>query len=110
MTKATLATAKFANQIGYSDITPYEIIRVISEKTIEIREMKAERNPEWKPEIIPGGFAGHCINQSDQQWIITRDETNPVKRAHLRKDGNYHTNMGKHVLSETARRFYDYNF
>jgi len=53
---------KYANLYGYSDVHPYEVVRVISEKTIEIRAMNASRDPNWKPEIIPGGFAGHCIN------------------------------------------------
>lgn len=111
MTKQiVLADAKFANQTGYSDITPYEIVRVISEKTIEIRRMKAELNPEWKPEIIPGGFAGTCVNQNSQKWIITSDETARVERARLRKDGDFHSAMGRHVLGEKPVRYYDYNF
>ena len=40
----TAHIASYANQYGYSDIEPYEIVRVVSDKTIEIRNMNAERN------------------------------------------------------------------
>jgi hypothetical protein len=33
----------YANHYGYSDITPFEVVKVISDKTIEVREMDAER-------------------------------------------------------------------
>lgn len=38
---------KFANQFGYSDVNPFEVVRQISEKTMEIRSMKAERDPSF---------------------------------------------------------------
>ena len=75
----------FANFHGYSDIMPFEIVRVISDKTIEIREMDAEQG-DWKPVILQGGFAGHYENQHDQVWNIKSNETNPVIRARLNKD------------------------
>ena len=34
----------YANHYGYSDVTPYEVVKVISDKTIEVREMDAERD------------------------------------------------------------------
>ena len=49
MTELTPHTASYANKYGYSDVYPYEIVRVISAKTIEVREMDAERDPNWKP-------------------------------------------------------------
>ena len=35
---------KFANMIGYSDVEPYEVVRVISDKTIEIRGMDYQQD------------------------------------------------------------------
>lgn len=101
---------KYANLHGYSDIHPFEVVKVVSEKTIEVRRMNAELDPSWKPEIIAGGFAGHCTNQHTQRWIYSSDETSPVMRARLRKDGDFHSASGKHVLSDNPRKFYDYNF
>lgn len=101
---------KFANLIGYSDITPYEVLRVISDKTIEIREMKSELDPSWKPEMIPGGFSAHTVNNSEQKWVITPNVEGLVVRARLQKNGKWKSAMGEHRLSTAPRRFYDYNF
>jgi hypothetical protein len=99
-----------ANMHGWSDVTPFEIVRVVSPKTIEVRAMIAEQNESFKPEIIPGGFAGHCVNQGQQKWNYKSAPEGMVLRARLRKDGNFHSNFGKHVLSTEPRKFYDYNF
>ena len=119
---------KYANEIGYSDVRPYEVVKVVSDKTIEIRAMNAERDPNWKPEIIPGGFSGHCVNQSSQKWIITSDLEAPVFRIRYSKKHSYveragHNNWeptevrcfadaggSKYKLSDEPRKFYDYNF
>jgi len=100
---------KFANLIMYSDVKPFEVVRVISDKTIEVREMTATALP-WKKEIQDGGFSHHCSNQHDQKWSIKSDTNNPVIRARLRKDGAWHSKAGRHVLSDEPRKFYDYNF
>jgi hypothetical protein len=103
-------TYNYANHIGWTDVNPYEIVKVISNKTIEIRAMDATRDESWKPEFVSGGYAGHCVNQSNQKWDIISDDDIPVIRARLRKDGYYHSVHGKHLLGENPRKFYDYNF
>ena len=100
---------KFANLIMYSDTKPFEVVRVISDKTIEIREMKATELP-WKKDIQVGGFGHYCSNQRDQKWSIESDPNNPVLRARLRKDGNFHSGFGRHVLADAPCKFYDINF
>lgn len=101
---------KYANCYGYSQVYPYEIVRVVSDKTIEVREMANAPDPNWKPEILPGGFFGHCINQNEQTWIITSDPNAKVIRIRKRKDGKWYSKMGQHVLEDKPRYFYDYNF
>lgn len=102
---------QYANYIGYSDVYPYEVIRKISDKTLEIRGMDTEKDPEWKPIIEAGGFAGHCVNQHTQKWIITSNEANGVFRIRLHKDGIWRGKHGeKFKLSDKPRCFYDYNF
>lgn len=105
-----MSKATFANHIGYSDVTPYEVIRHVTDKTIEIRRMNAERN--FQPNIIPGGFSGHCTNntESAQEWIITPDESAPIIRIRLHKNGCWYYKGGLYQLSDTPRKFYDYNF
>ncbi len=99
----------YANNGGYSDITPYEIVRVISDKTIEIREMDCEKLP-WKPDWHEGGFSGHLANQDEQKWDIKSNEENSTIKARLRKDGYFHSEVGKHYIEKSPRKFYDYNF
>ena len=99
----------YANHIGYSDVTPYEVIKRTA-KTITIREMKAEKDPTFKTKFVKGGFAGVCVNQCDQKWIITPDEKAPLEKAYLRKDGYYWSKRGKHVLAAKPAKYYDFNF
>jgi hypothetical protein len=101
---------KFANCYGYSDVNPYEVVRVVSEKTLEIRAMKCERDPSWKMEVNPGGFCANVSNQNDQKWFITSDESYPVSRIRLGKNGWKSKGGSKFVLSDAPVKFYDYNF
>lgn len=102
---------QYANQYGYSDVEPFEVVRVVSDKTIEVRQMNSERDDTWKPEWHVGGFAGHCSNQREQRWHITRNDSNPVVRIRLQKNGVWKSAHGnKFYLSEKPVKFYDYNF
>ena len=99
----------FCNMHGWSDVYPFEITRVVYDKTIEVRAMIAELDEAFKPEIIPGGFAGHCVNQGKQTYKYKSCPEGQVLRVRLGKKG-WKSSMGKHVLSEQPRKFYDYNF
>jgi hypothetical protein len=99
----------YCNMHGWSDVHPFEIIRVVSNKTIEVRAMVAELDEEFKPEIIPGGFSGHCVNQNKQTYGYKSCPDGQVMKVRLGKRG-WKSAMGKHVLSTQPRKFYDYNF
>lgn len=101
---------KYANRIGYSDVEPFEVVRVVSPKIIEVRAMKATLDPSWKPEMHPGGFGAHCSNQHQQRWVIVSDETRPSLRLFLRKDGYFYGFGSRFKLEDAPRKFYDYNF
>jgi hypothetical protein len=101
---------KYANHVGYSDVDPYEIVRVVSDITIEVREMKAVRDESVKMEFVAGGFAGHCVNQREQKWNISSDESAPVFRLRLGKGGWKDKHGRKFALSNEPVKFYDYNF
>jgi hypothetical protein len=103
-------TMNYANHCMYSDVDPYEVVRVISDKTIEIRPMKAERDNSVKLEFHVGGFSAHCSNQKQQKWIITSDETAPIKRIRLGKRGWKDAHGGRYNLADKPRKFHDYNF
>jgi hypothetical protein len=103
---------KYANHVGWSDVEPFEIIKVTA-KTLTLRAMQAKLDPDWHPEAVIGGFAGVVTNNSKQKWIITSDETGLVIKAHLRKEGQhyrYYSKLGRHSLSEFPIKHYDYNF
>ena len=117
-------TEKFANHLGYSDINPYEVVRVVSEKCVEIRAMDAEPI-KWKKDIVQGGFSHHVKNQDEQKWDITSNEANPIIRIRLVKSGNRYDPSSKdfstvyswkdkyrarYSLSSKPTKFYDYNF
>lgn len=99
----------YCNMHGWSDVYPFEIIRVVSPKTIEVRAMIAELDEDFKPEIIPGGFSGHCVNQNKQTYKYRSCPEGQVMKVRLGKKG-WKSAMGKHVLSTQPRKFYDYNF
>lgn len=101
---------KYANLICYSDIVPFEVVRVISNKTIEIREMNANLVEGWKPEMIVGGFSAHCVNNNTQEYTYSTREGSPIVRARLQKSGKWKSIHGEHRLSDEPKRFYDYNF
>ena len=101
---------KFANLHMYSDVRPYEVIHTISEKTIEVREMAAVVDPNFKPEFKQGGFVAHCANQADQSYFYKSDECQPVIRIRKRKDGKWYSKLGRHVIANAPRYFYDFNF
>jgi len=100
----------YANHYGYSDVYPFEVVRRISDKTIEIREMDAERDESVELKWVAGGFAGHCVNQRDQRWHITSNPENRVIRIRLGKQGWKDKHGRKFGLSDKPTRFYDYNF
>ena len=102
---------KYANHHGYSDVNPFEVVKVISDKTIEVREMNAERDDSVKMEFHVGGFSAHCSNQRDQKWFITSDESAPVIRVRLSKNRGWQDKHGRRfILADSPLKFYDYNF
>lgn len=104
-------TAPYFNQIGWSDVTPFEVVRVVSDKTVEVRRMDAERDESWTPTFVSGGFAGVCTNTNEQRWIITSNTANETVRVRLQKDGSWKDKYQRRFRpSDTAIRHYDYNF
>ncbi len=91
---------------------PYEFVRTRGSKFAVIREMNVVKHPDWKPEIIPGGFVGHCTNQDQQKWLYESDPDgyeievrwSQPKQAWYDKNGARYTNESE------PEYYYDYNF
>lgn len=92
----------------YSDAHAYTIIKRTA-TTITIQRDKATLKEGWKPEIIPMGFAGRCMNNYKQDYNYERDENGATKILHWsEKYGNWITKGGS--VSLGRHEFYDYNF
>ncbi len=102
---------EYANHIAYSDINPFEIVRKVSDKTMEVREMDAERDESVKMDFIPGGFSAVCTNMHSQKWHIKSQPDNPIVRIRMHKSGVWKDKHGRRFSpSEQPCKFYDYNF
>jgi hypothetical protein len=101
---------KFLNQKGWTDVEPYEIVKVVSAKQVIVRPMDAVLDPSWQREVSPGGFAGHVMNNHEQKWNITSNPTAPERRVRLGKKGWKDAYGNYYSLSDSPRKFYDYNF
>ena len=94
--------------LGYSDRYAYTIVAKTA-KTITIQRDIATMDPNFKPNFIPGGFAGHCENQSEQTYTYEQDPDGAKLKAYWsERDGVYKVNGMK--LRKGRREFYDYNF
>lgn len=104
----TTKIRKYCNHHGYSDIEPYEVVRVISDKTVEVRQMIATqiKFPQvWEK----GGFAGHCVDNNNQAYEYETNKTAPIIRVRKTKNGWKHHGM-RFQMSDKPFKFYDYNF
>jgi hypothetical protein len=101
----------FANQIGYSEVYPHEIVEVRTDNKIIVRRLKCLRDPNWKPEFVAGGFAGHCVNQHKQTWLYESNVSNELISLRKHKDGNFYSrSSSKFRIELEPFYFYDYNF
>lgn len=105
----------------WSDSEAFTIISRTDTRMI-LQQDKATLSPDWKPEWVAGGFAGHCTNQCDQTYTYERDEQGRVIEISLRrythngterrvwkKKGVGRKEIGGGV-SRGRRKFHDYNF
>lgn len=86
-------------------------------KEVVFQEDCATLSANWKPEVSPGGFVGHCTNNDDQQWeyrpnsegvliVFTLRRWRGVRMWTVKGD----TPDGRNRLSLGQHHFHDYNF
>lgn len=93
----------------YTDMEAYTIVAKTA-KSIKIQKDDAKLD-NWKPEIIPGGFAGHCVNQDSQKYTYTQNKENSTMVIYADKDGNYKQKGYRRPNVYLGRKkYYDYNF
>ncbi len=106
----------------WTDIEAYTIIKK-TPTTMTLQEDKAVLCPSFKPEFIPGGFAGHCTNQRGQKYTYEPNPEGAIIKISLRrwKDQNgderrrwkrtgVHTFEAGGDVFFGRRKFHDYNF
>ena len=92
----------------YSDRHAYTVIKRTA-SSITIQRDKATLDPSFKPEIMPGGFAGHCTNNNDQSYIYSRDKNGSILTLRFSKKRERFMYLGA-PISIGRHEFYDYNF
>lgn len=93
----------------YSDSHAYTIVKRTA-KTLTLRRCKATLDPNWKPEFVAGGFAGHCTNQNEQRY--TYEEVEGGEEIVVRwseKLGRW-THKTYRLITLGRHEFRDYNF
>ena len=102
-----LPDGKYFTEHGYSQSYPWiEVSRTA--KTVKLAKVKVAKDPDWKPEMHPGGFAAHCSNQHSQTWLFDGVNDDHTKTIRLTKKG--WTYKGTQFSEDCAVEFYDYNF
>lgn len=101
----------FNLQVG-TDSYPFELTGVRANIIAIVRPMSASLSNEWKPNIVHGGFAGHCVNQNEQKWNIkSNSEAEELEiRWSKAKNGWYDKHGARFINSEEPLRFHDFNF
>jgi hypothetical protein len=93
---------KYINRHGYSDIEPIgKIIGIKSKTIVYVQPVVAGKNL-TKMEFITGGFAGHCVNQSEQSYTFTEEGV----VFQMRLSAGDRCNR----ISDKPIKYYDYNF
>lgn len=93
----------------FTDRHAYTIIGR-TKKTLVLRRCHAILDKNWKPDFIPGGFAGHVTNNHEQTYSYKENEQGEIVTAYWseKKKGFY----VRKVMFVTPGRheFYDFNF
>jgi hypothetical protein len=102
---------KYANLYLFSEAYPYEVVEIKTPRKVMIRKMNSVLDKNFKPEVIPGGFVGHCVNNDEQKWNYSSNENAVSFSIRLNKKGEWKDVYGnKYGMDENPFRKYDYNF
>ena len=80
--------------------------------TLTVQRDKAILDPNFKPEWIPGGFAGHCTNADEQSYTYEIDPNGAIYKCNWsEKNGRFqHGSDGSIKVKRGRHEYYDYNF
>ena len=95
----------YCNFYGYSDVHAYEVVKVVSDKTVHVRRLDAKLVSKMQFEV--GGFSAICTNNGNQKYEFSSNEDNGIVVLRLGKNG---WGKGKFRMSDAPHEHYDYNF
>lgn len=108
-----LPEGEYLTETLWSDTVAWKVIGRTA-TTLKLQEVEVQRDPAWQPNILPGGFAGHCTNQNEQTWLYAglADKTCTVRLVKSRYNGQEKMwgSKGRSFIANGARHKYDYNF
>lgn len=109
LTPATAKVGGGATLHLWTDAYACTIIKV-TRCSVTVRRDKATLDPDFKPEWIIGGFAGHCTNQDEQTYTYEPDPNGTEYTIRWSKKYNSYGRPGDYRLTAGRHEFYDYNF
>lgn len=105
----------YANQHFYTDVEPWEVVKICTDKKVLVRKMKTALKPAAHQALadsfVPGGFFGHTNNDL-QEWDFTSDENGETVEIRRHKYGDWRIAgcSTRFYLSDTPEKYFDYNF
>lgn len=100
----------YCNMAMYSDVHPYEVVKVVSDKCVEIRAMKATLVNAPK-DFHPGGFVGHYADNYAQEYTYESNPEGATMRVRWsERNRRWQQGNQKFRMSDKPVKFHDYNF
>lgn len=82
-----------------------------TKNTLTIQQDKATLDPNFKPEWVAGGFAGHCTNANEQSYTYERNPNGTIYKCHWsEKYGRFQCSDGSIRIIRGRHEYYDYNY
>lgn len=96
---------KFVNRYLWSDVQVVgKIIDTFGKTGIVIEPYAATLDKNWKADVIPGGFAGHCVNNYSQTYDYAPSGDENIRMRISQKF------FKMYRIEQEPNHFYDYNF
>jgi hypothetical protein len=95
--------AGYALKETETDLYPYEVLEIRTDRIMILREMVCDLANGWRPRWI----MGHCVNQDEQDWEITPDEKAiqfPIR--YTKKHGWRDSNGNVYTFTDEPRRWH----
>lgn len=102
---------KFCNMYMWSDVHPFEVVKIVSDRTVEVRGMNHEQTV-FPKDVHIGGFLAHTADNHRQAYEYESDESKPTIRVRWSKAMKRWQSAGgnRFIMEDRPIYFYDYNF